>query len=101
MTTYVKASDSLITVVDEKGKEHKVTQRAYDIVYKAKGYRPINAQETHETLKGDVVNDLFTATREELETSTVKVLKAFLDEEQIDYPSTAIKEDLINLILGE
>jgi len=39
MTTYVKSSDSIIDVVDAKGKPLRVTRRAYDVVYKAKGYK--------------------------------------------------------------
>lgn len=39
MTKYSKASDSLLNVVDAKGKAHKVTQRAFDVVYKGQGYK--------------------------------------------------------------
>lgn len=101
MTTYVKSSDRIIQVVDANGKEHNVTQRAYDIVYKKKGYALVNEDQTSRAPEGDEDIDLFTATREELEDSTVKVLKAFLDKEEIEYDSKAVKEDLINLILGE
>ena len=39
MTKYSKASDSLVNVVDAKGKAHRVTQRAFDVVYKGQGYK--------------------------------------------------------------
>lgn len=39
MTKYSKASDSLVNVVDANGKAHRVTQRAFDIVYKGQGYK--------------------------------------------------------------
>ena len=39
MTKYSKASDSLVNVVDAKGKDHRVTQRAFDVVYKGQGYK--------------------------------------------------------------
>lgn len=45
--------------------------------------------------------DFFTLTREELEKVKNDDLKAFLDKEGIGYETKAIKEDLINLVLGE
>jgi hypothetical protein len=39
MATYSKSSDSNINVVDAKGKLHRVTQRAYDVVYRNQGYK--------------------------------------------------------------
>lgn len=39
MTKYSKASDSLLNVVDANGKAHRVTQRAFDVVYKGQGYK--------------------------------------------------------------
>lgn len=39
MTKYSKASDSLVNVVDANGKAHRVTQRAFDVVYKGQGYK--------------------------------------------------------------
>lgn len=103
MTTYVKASDSIINVVDTNGKEHKVTQRAYDIVYKAKGYKLADGSPSNEKQdegNGEPVN-YFDSTREELEKVKNDDLKAFLTEEKIDVEPGAIKKDLIDLILGE
>lgn len=42
MTKYSKASDSLVNVVDAKGKAHRVTQRAFDVVYKGQGYKLVS-----------------------------------------------------------
>lgn len=39
MTKYSKASDSMVNVVDANGKAHRVTQRAFDVVYKSQGYK--------------------------------------------------------------
>lgn len=39
MAAYSKSSDSNITVVDAQGKPHRVTQRAYDVVYRIQGYK--------------------------------------------------------------
>jgi len=39
MSKYSKASDSLLNVVDANGKAHRVTQRAFDVVYKGQGYK--------------------------------------------------------------
>lgn len=97
MTKYVKASDSILNVVDSKGRARKVTQRAFDVVYKAQGYKLAKAKEegTNDS------QDYFTLSAEELEEITNDKLKAFLDEEEIEYKSNATKKDLINLILGE
>ncbi|AYC28720.1 HeH/LEM domain-containing protein [Paenisporosarcina cavernae] len=101
MTTYVKALDSIIKVVDLNGKEQQVTQRAYDVVYKAKGYKLVDGSlDNQKGQEGELV-DYFTLSREELEKVKNDDLKAFLDQEEIEYPSTAKKEELIDLVLGE
>lgn len=99
MTKYSKASDSLVNVVDAKGKAHKVTQRAFDVVYAHQGYKLSEGQ-------AEVVNDhdevdYFLSSREELEGVKNDKLKAFLDKEEIEFDAKAKKEDLIDLILGE
>lgn len=98
MTTYVKASDSTVNVVDSNGKLHRVTQRAYDVVYRNQGYKLANAEVVQEAAN-DV--DYFASSREELEKVKNDDLKAFLDKEGLAYEAKAIKEDLINVILGE
>lgn len=97
MTKYVKAPDSILNVVDSKGRARKVTQRAFDVVYKAKGFKVAEAEQEETT----VTPDYFTLSAEELKEITNDKLKAFLDEENIEYKSDATKKDLINLILGE
>jgi hypothetical protein len=39
MVAYAKSSDSIIKVVDAKGKPHNVTRRAYDVVLSKQGYK--------------------------------------------------------------
>ena len=95
---YVKASDSMIHVVDANGKAHQVTQRAHDVVYRNQGYKLASA-EVVEAAANEV--DYSTSTREELEKVKNDDLKAYLDREGLDYEAKAIKEDLINAILGE
>lgn len=85
MVKYVKAADSIITVVSPGGKEVEVTERAYNVVYKGQGYK----------LVGEV-NE-----RDALKEKTNAELKAILDEKDIDYPSNATKDELISLIVGE
>lgn len=56
MTKYSKASDSLLNVVDAKGKAHRVTQRAFEVVYKAQGYKlASDADEVKEVAKPSAV----------------------------------------------
>lgn len=103
MTTYVKSSDRIIQVVDANGKELNVTQRAYDIVYKKKGYKLVddsNTDSKQDEGTGEPV-DYFTFSREELEKVKNDDLKAFLDKEELEYSSSANKDDLIDVILGE
>lgn len=39
MTKQSEASGDVLNVVDANGKEHKVTRRAFEIIYKARGYK--------------------------------------------------------------
>jgi hypothetical protein len=98
MSSYVKSSDSTIQVVDANGKVHRVTQRAYDVVYRNQGYALADAEEMEEATN-DV--DFFSLSREELKKVKNDDLKAFLDKEGLAYEDKAIKEELINVILGE
>lgn len=94
MAKYVKSSDQLIDVVDDKGIARKVTQRSFDVVYKGRGYR----------LASDVTeseNDFSALSTDELQLKTNADLKAYLESKEIDYPSTAIKKELIELIAGK
>lgn len=99
MTKYIKASDSLVNVVDANGKAHKVTQRAFDVVYAHQGYKLAEGQT--KLVDGHEEVDYFLLSREELEGVKNDDLKAFLDKEEIDFDAKAKKEDLIDLILGE
>lgn len=98
MTKYSKASDSLVNVVDAKGKEHRVTQRAFDIVYKNQGFKLAN--ESDKNTDFDEV-DYFLLSRDELKGVKNDDMKDFLDKEDFEYDPKATKEDLINIILGE
>lgn len=98
MTGYSKSSDSKINVVDSNGKLHRVTQRAFDVVYRKQGYTLADAKVVEEASNGV---DYFALSREELEKVKNDDLKAFLDKEGLDYDAKANKEDLINSILGE
>lgn len=101
MAKYVKASDSIIEVINEKGKKLRVTERAYNIVYKGKGFKPVNevSNEAKETNTNEI--DYFTLSAEELQEIKNDDLKAFLDKEGISYKSSDNKDDLIKLITGE
>jgi len=98
MTFYVKSSNSTINVVDVQGKPHRVTQRAYDILYRHQGYQLDEApfvEADEDQLNYSIM------TEEELKTIKNDELKAFLDKKEIEYDSKAIKKDLIKLILRE
>lgn len=101
MAKYVKASDSIIEVVNDQGKKLKVTERAYNIVYKGKGFKPVNevSNEAQDPNTNEV--DYFTFSAEELQEIKNDDLKAFLDKEGISYKSSDNKDDLIKLITGE
>lgn len=98
MTGYAKSSDSKINVVDSNGKLHRVTQRAFDVVYHKQGYTLADSKVVEEA-SNDV--DYFSLTRDELEKVKNDDLKAFLDKEGLEYESKANKDDLIDVILGE
>ena len=98
MTFYVKSSNSTINVVDAQGKPRRVTQRAYDILYRNQGYQLAGA--TIVEVDEDQLN-YFVMSEEKLKTIKNDELKAFLDKEEIDYDSKAIKKDLIKLIIRE
>lgn len=99
MTKYSKASDSLVNVVDANGKAHKVTQRAFEVVYAHQGYKLTEGQVEVVDTPEEV--DYFQSSREELEGVKNDDLKAFLDKEEIEFDAKAKKEDLIDLILGK
>jgi hypothetical protein len=105
MTKYMKSPDTILDVVDPKGRARKVTRRAFDVVYKAQGYKMAEAKEENpgslsiERTDGSL--DFFMMTREELEKVKNDDLKAFLDDENIEYKSDDNKKELISLILGE
>ncbi|PUB12621.1 hypothetical protein [Paenisporosarcina sp. OV554] len=98
MTFYVKSSNSTINVVDAQGKPQRVTQRAYDILYRNQGYQLADAPIVE--ADDDQVN-YFVLSEEKLKTIKNDELKAFLDKEEIEYDPKAIKKDLIKLILRE
>lgn len=93
MPKYVKAADGFIEVVSPDGFPKRVTQRSFDVVYKARGYK----------LASDVENENSYATFSEAELKKIKNtdLKSYLDDNNISYPQDAIKEDYINAILGK
>lgn len=98
MTFYVKSSNSTINVVDAQGKPRRVTQRAYDILYRKQGYQLAKA-----TIVEVDENQLnyFVMSEKKLKTIKNDDLKDFLNKEEIEYNPKAIKKDLIKLILRE
>ncbi len=101
MAKYVKASDSIIEVINEQGKKLQVTERAYNIVYKGKGFKPVNEVSNESKETNTEVVDYFTLSAEELQEIKNDNLKAFLNKEGIKYKSTDNKDELIKLITGE
>lgn len=97
MVQYIKSSDGFIDVVSPDGFPKRITRRAYEVIYKARGYKPANEVKPAEVKTEDY------AKMSEAELKKIKndELKAYLDANDVEYPSDAIKEDLINAILGE
>ena len=94
MPKYVKAADQLVEVVDAKGNRSTVTDRAYNVIYKARGYQ----------LASDVIepeSDYSKLSTEELEGITNNDLKAYLDGQGVEYPSKVNKDELIALVTGK
>lgn len=69
-----------------------VTQKAYEVVFKERGFKLADAEESI---------DLFGKTVEELDEYTVPQLKQYLDKKKIDYRARATKDDLIALVIGD
>ena len=70
----------------------EVTQKAFDVVFKERGYK----------LAGDVeALDLTGKTAEELEEYTIPQLKQYLDTKEIDYRARATKDELMALVIGD
>lgn len=79
----------MITVKNDKGHVLRVTNRAYDVIYKDKGYKPSeNAAST----------DYAEQTAKQLKNVKNDDLKAYLDVKKVEYAANATKEDLITLI---
>lgn len=97
MVKYVKASDGFINVVSPDGSPKRVTQRSYDVLYKARGYKLVNDTKAPEAS----TEDYSTFTASDLKKVKNDDLKAYLDSHEIEYASDAIKEDLVNAILGK
>lgn len=94
MPKYVKAADQLVEVVDKVGNRSTVTDRAYNVIYKARGYQ----------LASDVIepeSDYSKLSTDDLQGITNNDLKAYLDEKEIEYASNATKKDLIELVAGK
>lgn len=94
MPKYVKAADQLVEVVDTKGDRSTVTDRAYNVIYKARGYQ----------LASDVIEpegDYSKLSTDHLQGITNNDLKAYLDEKEIEYHSNVTKKDLIALVTGK
>lgn len=85
MVKYVKNADAIITVVSPDGKEVSVTERAFNVVYSGQGYTRVGKANERDALKKKTNDEL----------------KNILNEKGIDYPSSANKEELVDLILGE
>lgn len=97
MVKYVKASDGFINVVSPDGFPKQVTQRSFDVIYKGRGYKLASDPEAVEPS----TEDYSTLTESELKKIKNDDLKAYLDAHEIEYASDAIKEDLVNAILGK
>ncbi|WP_341320831.1 hypothetical protein NSQ62_14430 [Solibacillus sp. FSL H8-0523] len=72
----------------------EVTQKAFNVVFKDRGYKLTKDTEPIEI-------ELYGKTAAELEEIPVKLLKAFLDQEEIDYRARATKDELIALVIGD
>lgn len=81
-----------INVVRPDGKQVRVTQKAFDLVYKKEKYKIAEQKE-------DV--DYYTLTREQLKKVSNDDLKDFLTKEEQDFDAKATKDELISLIVGE
>lgn len=118
MPKYVKSADSMIKVKTPEGEEIEVTERAFNVIYETQGYQRLGTAEVtnvNEESPGEKKPaeiepveptegnepDYFGFEREKLIEVKNDDLKAFLEREGIEYKSSATKEDLVDLILGE
>lgn len=77
-----------------------VTEKVFRVVYSGFGYKKIGeVEEVNEQQPEE--KDLFQLDRDELKKVNKDDIKAFLDEENIEYDSKATKEELIAIVLGE
>ncbi|ANU28452.1 hypothetical protein [Planococcus versutus] len=93
MTVYVKATDGFIDVVNPEGLPKRVTQRAFDVIYKGRGYKLASDVEKE--------NDYATFSEDELKKVKNDDLQAYLDKKEIEYPTESKKQDYIDAILGK
>lgn len=94
MAKYVKATDQLVEVVDKAGNRSQVTVRAYNVIYKARGYQLASNVKEPES-------DFSKLSTEELKEITNPKLKEYLDGKGVEYPSNANKKELIELVAGK
>ncbi|WP_226639314.1 hypothetical protein [Priestia flexa] len=87
--------------VKKGDREIRVTEKAFRVVYSAFGYHKIGESEAELTTSQSNQVDLFDLSREELEKVKKDEIKAFLDNEGIQYNDSALKPELINIVLGE
>jgi len=79
-----------------------VTEKAFKVVYEGYGYHKAGEVEEPQdttTIKDEI--DLYTLSEAELKKVNKDEIQAFLDKEGIEYESTAKKDELIALIVGE
>ncbi|MFS0560133.1 hypothetical protein AB1K91_05290 [Terribacillus sp. 179-K 1B1 HS] len=74
------------------GKEIEVTEKAYNVVYAPLGFKPY--QESEEL-------DFYDKSAAELNKIGKEKIKSFLKQEEIEFDSSATKDELISIITGE
>lgn len=72
------------------GKVIRVTEKAFDVIYKGKGYKPYNA----ETVKSKEDED-------DIDTLTKSEIIEKLDEKGITHDSNALKAELVELLRSD
>ncbi|KKB72484.1 MULTISPECIES: hypothetical protein [unclassified Bacillus (in: firmicutes)] len=77
-----------------------VTEKAYRVVYAPFGFKRV--EDTGEAVQEAAVPvDLFDMTKEQLNKVNKSDIIAFLEQQGFEFDSSAKKEDLIKVVLGE
>ncbi|PPA70039.1 hypothetical protein [Jeotgalibacillus proteolyticus] len=95
----------MINIVGPKGQRMRVTERAYNELYKDKGYKSVSDKPTvkevqQAEVEAEEAADYSAQTEAALKRVKNEKLSAFLDEKGVEYQEDATKKDLIALIKG-